>query len=370
MFEKITSHSKIEAIEILRFPLIILIVFVHLIPSEIYSVQLSLDGHDIYTLFSELISHNIGRIAVPCFFLFSGYFFFFKIQIFDVNVYVKQLCKKLITLGVPYLIWIVMFVLIVLVKNFIFGKLGLMEDDMYADLERSSYYDILWGGPFLFPLWYLRDLICMVVLSPIFYMLFKYTKGLGLFLLIFAYMMVWELNIPGLSTTAFFFFGAGAFMGIYKYDLMALGLRYKAWKLLAAVLFLGIATNFNATSHYEYWIRPFILTGVLVTLCIGNILVKTNKLKSHLLGLSASVFFIYAIHSIYIINWVKGGVAKSPLLVSGWGKLIGYFIIPIVCMLVCLLLYRVMKKFLPRVLDILTGERMNVRTLKNNVHGV
>lgn len=360
MFRKVTSQTRFDSIEVLRFPLIILVVFVHVIPAEMHAVRLTWDIDNGYTLFSELISHNIGRIAVPCFFLFSGFFFFLQIQTFNANIYVKQLAKRWQTLIVPYFSWNILFMIIVLVKNFIFGNLGLMKDDIYVSLQKHSYFEILWVGPILFPLWFLRDLICMTILSPLFYLLFKSIKGFGLVLLIAVYLSGWELYIPGLSSTAILFFGAGAFMGIYKYDLMALGERYRVWKLLTAILFLGIATYFNATPHYEYWIRPFILFGVITILCIGTLLVKMNNLKSYFLGLSSSVFFIYAAHSVYIINWLKGGFAKSPLSDNGWWKLLAYFTIPIICLTICLYLYRFMRKYLPIVLSVLIGGRKSL----------
>ncbi|WP_442590769.1 acyltransferase family protein [Pedobacter sp. AW31-3R] len=364
MFKKLTDRTTFESIELLRFPLMLLVVFVHVIPPELYPVKLGWDPHRMYTFFSELISHLIGRIAVPAFFLFSGYFFFLKLHTFNARIYIRQLSKRWSTLLFPYLLWIMLYVLVVVLKNSMLGKLGAVEDEMYAEIKEGHYYDIFWGGPLLYPFWYIRDLICMVILSPVFYLLFKYLKGLGLFLLAGSYLMVWESGIPGLSTTAFFFFGAGTFFGIKKYDLMALGLRYKYLKLLAAVIFLGIATYWNATPDHEYWIRPFIISGVLAALCLGTILTQTKKLKSQLLRLSSTVFFLYAVHALYIINWLKGGFAKLRLPDQGWGKLLVYFTIPIACTLICLCLYALMKRFFPKVLAVLTGGRITVKSLE------
>lgn len=363
MLKKITVNTSFDVIEVLRFPLMILVVFIHVIPSEIHPVKLSFDLNSIYTLFSELISHHIGRIAVPCFFLFSGYFFFLKIETLDSRVYIKQIEKRLYTLLIPYLLWNLLFVFVVLLKNYIFSTLGRTPDDMYIQIQQSSLYDIFWRDPFVFPLWYLRDLICMVVLSPVFYLLFKYTKGLGLLLIVILYLMVWESNVPGLSTTAFMFFGIGAFTGMNRMDLTAFWGNYRIPKLLIAVLFLGLATYFAVTHYYEFFIRFFIPFGIIATLGLGNLLAKMPRLKPHLLRLSSSVFFIYAVHEIYIINWLKGGFSKLSFSFTGWGKLVAYFAIPVLCLLICFCLYKFMEKVLPGLLRVLTGGRKTIKII-------
>ena len=75
---------------------------------------------------------------------------------------------------------------------------------------------LFWHTPVNYPLWFLRDLICMSALSPLFYAFFKYLKIYGLLILLALYLSVWETNIAGLSMTAIMFFGAGSYMGIYK----------------------------------------------------------------------------------------------------------------------------------------------------------
>ncbi|KEQ28190.1 hypothetical protein N180_00705 [Pedobacter antarcticus 4BY] len=364
MFKKLTVNASFDVIEVLRFPLMILVVFIHVIPSEIHPVKLNFDLNSIYSLSSELISHHIGRIAVPCFFLFSGYFFFLKIEALDRRVYTTQMEKRLYTLLIPYLLWNLLFVIVVLLKNYIFTELGRSSDEMYSQIYSSSFYDIFWRGPFVFPLWYLRDLICMAILSPGFYLLFKYTKGFGLLFIVLPYLLVWEPNIPGLSSTAFMFFGIGAFAGQNQLDLGAIAHNHKIQKFLIAALFLGLATYYAVTPYYEFYIRLFIPFGIVAALCIGDLLVNHKLIKISLLRLSSSVFFIYAIHEMYIINWLKGGFSKLQLFSTGWGKLIAYFTIPVLCLLICLCFYKLAKMFLPGLLAILTGGRKTIKVIK------
>src|SRR5690606_40630389 len=68
----------------------------------------------------------------------------------------------------------------------------------------------------------------MVFLSPLFYMLFKYTRNIGMLILALLYFAVIESRIPGFSTTAFFFFGLGSYLALSKINLLDLASKSKA----------------------------------------------------------------------------------------------------------------------------------------------
>jgi len=356
---------RFTSIEVLRFPLMALVVFVHVLPYEVHPISLEWQADAMFILVSEIISHHLGRVAVPCFFLFSGYFFFLKISTFNLQVYTAQLRSRLRTLIIPYLLWNALFILVIMLKNLLFIGMGMGEDELFVEVRQASLYYLFWGKPLLFPFWYLRDLICMTLLSPLFYLFFRYTGSKGLLILLLVYLLVLELYVPGLSSTAFLFFGAGAFLGMNKYDLGLVASKFKLWILLpAALICLVIAGYYIGALQYEYMVRPFNLLAVLVVLRIGHLIGKTSHLKTCLLKLGSSVFFIYAIHGLYIINWCKGTLASFSLFNTGWGKLLAYFIAPVLCLWICLFLYRVMRQLLPKPLALLTGGRMMVEPHK------
>ena len=60
--------------------------------------------------------------------------------------------------------------------------------------QNNSLYMLFWHTPVNYPLWFLRDLICMSALSPLFYAFFKYLKIYGLLILLALYLSVWETN--------------------------------------------------------------------------------------------------------------------------------------------------------------------------------
>ncbi len=345
--------SQSRVIELLRFPLIVLVVFVHMLPFEQRVLYSNLEASNFYNIITEMISHHLGRLPVPCFFLFSGYFFFYKITEWNTQVYISQLKKRIKTLIIPYICWNIIYVLIIYLKNLFFYLLGKGFDDSYIGLNGSSLYNILWTGPINFPLWYLRDLIAMTILTPLFYYFFKYTKFIGLLLILVIYLSTIESNIPGLSTTAIFYFGLGAYMGQFKYNILKFAISYGK---IAAIL--AITTYYTASHINEYWVRVFLIFGIVTVFFVGyQCTIQYTTLENKLIRLAPTVFFIYGLHMIYILGWFKGGLAKSFLSNSAWGMLFGYFIIPPLCIGLILILYRLMKKFLPKTLNTITGNR-------------
>lgn len=356
----LASEKRLSGVlESMRFPLIFLVVIAHMVPFDSPQIRLSWDSQHIYTLVSEMISHNLARLSVRCYFLISGYYVFKKMVECGQGFYILQLQKKARTLLVPYLFWNAILILAITVKHHVFIQLGLGGDEGYTYISKTSWYVLFWDTPINFPLWYLRDLMCMTLLIPLFYYWFRYTKIYGLLALIPLYLGVIELRIPGLSTTAFMFFGAGAYFAMYKKDLLYFCKQVRQPSIALALIMLGIATAYNGTAYHEHIVRLFILIGIVAMINIFDMLNNHKAVQRRLVALAPTTFFIYVAHEIYIINWLKGGWTRLPIAESGWGKLLGYFVVPCLCIAVCIGLYHLLKRFLPHFLRIATGGRMS-----------
>ena len=67
-----------RTIDVLRFPLAVMVVFIHVNPSttSVSNTDFSiLSAHGIYNISGILFSNIITHLAVPTFFLISGYLF-------------------------------------------------------------------------------------------------------------------------------------------------------------------------------------------------------------------------------------------------------------------------------------------------------
>lgn len=107
---KTISSFDSQVIRTLRFPLVCLVVIIHSF-SFIKGWQIeqldmtSLNGTDVYSLFCISLSMTLAHIAVPTFFVISGYLFFQGFGIWDWRLYRSKINKRIYTLLIPYLVW-------------------------------------------------------------------------------------------------------------------------------------------------------------------------------------------------------------------------------------------------------------------------
>src|SRR5574344_1966684 len=98
-----------KAIDALRFPLIIMVVFIHTPGSpDLWSTNINwaeMDAMQWYNVLRLLFSIIIPNIAVPSFFLISGYLFFITFKSWDTSLYKSKVKRRIYTLLIPYFLW-------------------------------------------------------------------------------------------------------------------------------------------------------------------------------------------------------------------------------------------------------------------------
>ncbi|PVH24746.1 acyltransferase family protein [Sphingobacterium corticibacter] len=346
-----------RVIDGMRFPLIYLVVVAHLIPFTVQEVTFPATGNELYVLISELFSHHISKISVRCFFFVSGYFFFQKCTSNLFQFAVLQWRSRFSMLLIPFFVWNIITILVIAVKNVLFEFVGLARDVEYVHVSKSTILQLLWTNPINFPLWYVRDLLCMIALFPFLFYYIKISRHFGILALGAIYLMNFESTIPGLSTTAIFFFSAGAYFSIHKKDLLHVFHGVKVIALLLAIAFLVLAVLANGEPNHEYFLRVFLITGVVSSINLFAYLEERNMLPSNMLGLSSLTFFIYVAHEIYIINFLKGFFYDLEIYENGWIKIVCYIIIPLLCIGICMVFFYVFQKCVPRIVDVILGRR-------------
>ena len=187
MKEKISSLTS-STISALRFPLTVGVVFIHF---NVLSDNLAVRGTGnaehfptwlvcMFNLFSEVLP----RIAVPLFFIISGYLFFRSG--FMIRTYTDKLRRRVRTLLVPYILWNLLYLIRTAFRD-IPAFSGLSHDTAQANWSLSAVLACFWDNsrgvfpvpassyiyPQDFPLWYVRDLMLVVVLAPVFYWMLK-----------------------------------------------------------------------------------------------------------------------------------------------------------------------------------------------------
>ncbi len=340
-FSKRMTQNTSDVINAMRFPLIVLVLMVHspgTFPSD--TMEWSLEGWNIFHYLTELISKHIGAIATSCFFLFSGYLFFWKSneEEFSLGWVLAKWKKRIKTLLIPYLIWNLLMVV----------AMSLMKD-----LTTGPIHWFV-TGPVNFPLWFLRDLIIMSALAPLLYLICIKLRWISLSALIIVYLSSLKTHIP--SMNAIFFYGVGVWTATFKLDLSNFCRKAKTPAAIMAIILAVVSTALVGTPAHTAMLRLFIPFGIIAAWNICEKAIGNQKTKKILSQLSPSVFFIYAVHEIYLLGWTKGLCLRifGDSLTGTW---IRYWIVPLAVLIICLCLYNLLKKTMPRALTFACGGR-------------
>lgn len=238
-------------IDWMRFPMAIAVVFIHSFGSPpsidfdiLHNDPISLTS--IYNFIRIMMSKVITHTAVPTFFMFSGYLFFYKMKEWNMNIYKGKLQKRFKTLLIPYLLWITLFVLMtecmkmggILLHGKSLSELWQYIIDngglrMYWDSNTWGYNYCNWLGmdahassPILVPMWFVRDLIVVIFATPVIQWCIKKLGIVYLLIMMFCYISsIWP-NIHGLSKSAFFWFSIGAYLSLNKLDMIVTLRKY------------------------------------------------------------------------------------------------------------------------------------------------
>ncbi len=165
-------------------------------------------------------------------------------------------------------------------------------------------------------------------------------------------------NIDRIAVPCFFlFFGVGAYFGMGKRNIIELSKTYSNITFTLSGILLLISIYTNGHPIHEYIVRCFVILGIFSILNIFSMIQTSSIFSKVCIYLSSTVFFIYAVHEIYIINWLKGFSMRTFLDQYEFGKLFIYFTLPFICIGICLFLYFSLKKIAPKFLFLSIGGR-------------
>lgn len=375
-----------ETIDLLRFPLAIMVIFIH---SSIPVVNLLdadfpvLSGQGILNVIGIVMSHILTHIAVPTFFLISGFLFFVNFQDWSWNGYKKKMQSRVKTLLIPYLSWntlVLVFVVIGLLGSAMHHHTSLDKlQEFLLNNNWHVYYDCHeWGterinwlgqhlrmtGPIDLPLWFLRDLIFVSILSPVIYFAVRKLKILALAILFLAYISrVWTL-IPGFHITAFFFYTLGAYIALNKKNIIDFVTKYRWGIIPSYILLLIVTTIYNGvnTTIGQNIYPFFIITGVFTAFYIASVCVIKWNLKPNKL-LVSSCFFIYAAHAVGVPG-IGSSISISRkiihLIIPGSTLLedaICYLATPFMAAGICILVLMIGRRLFPKLTLLFSGNK-------------
>lgn len=325
------------AIHRLRLPLVMLVILLHTLPHLQFLQNFTPLAGLLWCL------EAIARTAVPLFCFFSAYLFFSKFQ-WDGHWFIKQMWRKLQQLGVPLLVWNLLvwgagYSLVTL------GYGGIFQHT--ADFSVTTFGDwlaLLFGynrNPLVYPLWFIRDLLLLFLLSPLFFLCWRYSRWLLLVCFTPVFLLqAWPWFQPALVSTYFFCLGAFAALANVSFRLSSLQRKLVA---LGCVLYAGLVWVADPAQAVS-WEQQLQVLGILQSIAsqlflLGTVLLcwdlvlgweewPAARCTKHAVSsqqLSQATFFVFAAHEPLLTllakfwqRWLQPSFADLTLLLWPW----------------------------------------------------
>jgi fucose 4-O-acetylase-like acetyltransferase len=354
-----------NAITLVRFPLAFLVILKHYYTNDI----VVRDDYPVYSALGDFSTGYFPAFVVPLFFFISGYLFFQRVDVQTMglnlsswSIYKSKISKRIKTLVIPYLAWNLIVLVLLLLAQY-------ASHDSFQPYSKPlsdfTFYDILnsfWaiskdGYPIDGPLWFIRDLFIVCLMSPFVFFLFKYAKVWGIAILFFAYFILGRMLPIGASSTCQFFFCLGAACTLLSKDLLVWFSKIDTKLALCIFLLLLICLSFcdRGTTSFSIIVRIYRVAAVIL---IWPILVRYSNWaeKETIISLSNTSFFIFALHKplMYVVSMLIFAVMKpqNEIILS-----LLIVIIPMITCIICLSAFYVIKQYIPS-LKFLNGYRL------------
>ena len=353
-----------KTIEWLRFYCAAAVVLIHASQSPIEGRTTISYENGLFDAVRIFFTFGICEVAVPLFFLISGYLFFRGLEVWNTSVWTDKLKKRAHSLLIPYLLWNVISILFAIILHFgkylmkRGGRPGLLSYFESIGFGRA-FWDcgIAWGTPHDYPLWFIRDLIVLVLLAPAVYYYVKKLRVVGLIALL-AFYCLNRLRIPLRENYSMLFFPLGAYFSINRLDFSSFSRKYLPLSLLLSIPLLGVIVF---TYGNNYIISTYAQKGIALIGAFATIGVVASFMEKDIIqvrsSLVESAFFIFAAHGTIVLPLVKSVLYAIIPSTSQLSLFILFLLVPAVTVSVLVLCYQLLRKGLPRTLSVLTGGR-------------
>lgn len=350
------DRNESVTLNIARFVMMMAVLFLHSYTSvQMYQDVISLP---VYSRVTRFFSWQFGELGVPAFFAISGYLFFYGYRQTK-ECYVSKLIRRLHSLLAPYVFWNIFFLLVFYGFEYCTTVRELFNEgrDLVQNYQWQDYLRALWAEerterPFLTQLWFVRNLLVMVLFSPIIYFLIKHLK----YYLIFALGLIWYFGAQWyceVNTLFFFFWGAS--FSIFDSSLVKSINSFRK-PLVITFVFLSLADLIFMNHPVNLWFhRAELMLGTPFYLTLISWLVEQNIIRD-VKFLSASSFFVFLVHD-PMLRFIRKFSLRFMDHSSETQMILAYFGAIILDLAIVYAVYCLMLRYTPRLLSWVSGGR-------------
>jgi surface polysaccharide O-acyltransferase-like enzyme len=348
-------------IRVISFLLMIGIVILHSFNLKTNFIDGSVDVMIGYNSFIQnFFSKGVGTVAVPLFFMFSGFLFFKKIQTGKLREFIPKYKSRVKMLLMPYLVWSILGLLLIFSLQSISFSKSFFVNDLVRDYTVPEILDKIFLNPVPYQFWFIRDLMLFMLLSPILYLL---VKRVGLLLLL-VLLVLWAVGVDFCFCTnyALLFFVIGAYLRVKKINISKVS--NKNYMLVFVIVYLGLITINTFLIHLSIenlLLARILLIGIVFSGII-SVWIIYDKLYDHLGDWKYWIkpflpfsFFLFAAHEPLLLIIKKGVFFMGGQ--TEMMSLINYFVAPICTIVICVGVGMFMNKYVTKLYKVLSGNR-------------
>ena len=355
MNEKMNVYLSAK-LKVLSFVSIVMVLYIHTYYTE---------GEDMVALgIMEKLVSRLCVIAVPLFYAISGYLFFLKMPK-GINSIGGKLRKRVRTLLVPYLIANVLTFLFYVMLNFLIQvvpSIGAAVNFRILDVVAQGVWPTLRllfiDPPVAFQLWFVRDLMLVMLFSPILYAVLRWISKTNLHWLALTLLLLSHVFIGYRMIMAVAWFSVGGLLAIHP----KLMITYRAPRIfcyICLVVFVAFIVMNSFLTLPSSAARAIPVVGLPTVWLVYDQFTPPHRLaevnSSWLLQrLCPYTFFIYLTHE-PMLNILK----KLPMLLSRneWIFIVSYLCVPLMYVVVACVMGYLLKRYIPKAYYLYTGGR-------------
>lgn len=373
------NDLRSQSLDLLRFPLAVIVLIIHVFTTDglvFHGVVYSFNTMPILLEINNLINGFLRGQSVPIYFFISGFVFFLDVN-FSKRTYFKKLKNRCNTLLFPYIIWNTVAALLILIYFLpflcsLFPNIHTVKLDFSIPAILNTYWNAGEGifistattvDKCIYPqnsvLWFIRDLMIVILCTPILYQIIKRVGHYIVILLGVVWFVLSYFNFGHIYqlSAAFFFFSWGAYMSINKRNMLTeFGRFFKSSIILyplLSILYMIFAHHIPEISDTLKKIN--IIIGLLFAYNLSAWLLSHKVCKiNHFLACSA--FFIYVTHSL-ICRIVLKLMFYLTHPTTDLGMLSIYTLTVLISIGFLLSVFYLLQRYMPAFLKILVGRK-------------
>jgi len=341
----------------LSFISIVLVLYIHSTNTALISTT---DGflHTINIFIQKLIGNGLALAAIPIFFMMSGFFLFKK---FESCSYLTILRKRFYSLFIPYIFWS----FLVLCLFYLLESSDYTQDfftrTLIRDLSHYELFHALVLEPKNYPLWFLRDLIILVIVSPFIYYSIRKIKEWYFFIVIILWLFFHRDSNIALSLykpDVLLFFSIGGYIALYRQKLLKVEISNVLFTflLVSYIVLLLFDTLFSLMYGDNFFLETF-LHKMIVVMGVLVIWFLLDRVRFPMIYfISNFTFLIYVIHEPLLTIY-----KKAFIYIFGQSSVVGlvtYLVVPLLIILTLIIIGYFMRKYMYSTSKIVLGNRI------------